>query len=97
VAIKQYSGEKVSNAIYEIINNSRIVEQHPNVVALRAVQFDVESNNDNISQIRLLFDLVKGESLRDFVQDKTGRLKNFSFKQRKLAILSIFKQIIEGV
>ncbi len=41
VAIKQYSGEKVSNAIYEIINNSRIIERHPNVVALRAVQFDV--------------------------------------------------------
>jgi hypothetical protein len=26
VAIKQYSGENVMNAIYEIINNSRIVE-----------------------------------------------------------------------
>jgi hypothetical protein len=37
VAVKQYSGEKVMNAIYEIINNSRITEVHPNVVALRAV------------------------------------------------------------
>lgn len=42
VAIKEYEGERFGNALYEIINNSRIIEKHPNVVPLKAVQFDFD-------------------------------------------------------
>jgi hypothetical protein len=94
VAIKQYSGEKVMNAIYEIINNSRITETHPNVVALRAVQVEVFNNSDYISQVRLMFDRLTGWNLKDFILDKSGKLKGLSLRQKKVIYLNLFKQIV---
>jgi hypothetical protein len=37
VAIKQFPSLNFTSALQEILNNSRLYESHPNIVALRAV------------------------------------------------------------
>ena len=60
VAIKEYDGEKLSGCFYEIINNSRIIEKHPYIVPLRAIQYDFEEITDKILKVRLLIELREG-------------------------------------
>jgi hypothetical protein len=69
VAIKTYLPEKFDNALYEILNNCRIYEYHPNVVGLRAVEFESDKKSGFIKQIRLMFERIRGANLKKFISD----------------------------
>jgi hypothetical protein len=64
------------DALYEIINNSRLLENHPNVLGLRAVQFDKYSSTKHITNVRLMFDLIEGQNLKEFILDEDGKYKS---------------------
>jgi serine/threonine protein kinase len=44
--------------------------------------------------IRLLFDMIKGKNLKDFIL--SDPLMNLKPKEKKIVLLEIFKQIVEG-
>jgi hypothetical protein len=72
VAIKQFPGLNFSSALQEILNNSRLYESHPNIVPLRAVQYDIDEDTSQICKLRLLFEQIKGKNLKDFIINPKG-------------------------
>ena len=44
-------------------------ESHPNIVGLRAIQFDRDSSQ-RVYMVRLLFDRIKGKNLKDFILEQ---------------------------
>jgi hypothetical protein len=83
VAIKTFLPSKFDNALYEILNNCRIYEYHPNVVGLRGVEFFGEGQEGYVKRIRLLFDRIKGPNLKEFISDASSPLKNLSLKEKR--------------
>ena len=47
--------------------------------------------------MRLLFDQVKGQNLRDFILDQDSALRKLSSEDQKRTLLKIFKQVVDGI
>jgi serine/threonine protein kinase len=97
VAIKTYLPTKFDNALYEILNNCRLYEYHPNVVGLRAVEFLPDEKKGYIKRIRLMFEKVKGDNLKKFVSGVNAPLKKLSLKEKRIIQIELFRQIVDGV